>query len=95
MNVVADEPSQAGVAGFTLGGGLFHYSRIPRYKWLIKYVAGYPWKTNQYGLTIDAAIAFKFVKPDGNVVAVTKASDPNLFFGLKVCVLALQCIGLD
>ncbi|KIM38915.1 hypothetical protein M413DRAFT_239222 [Hebeloma cylindrosporum] len=44
---------------------------------------GYSWKTNQYGLTIDTVTAFELVKPDGNVVRVTKASDPGLFFGLK------------
>jgi len=30
--------------------------------------------------------AFELVKPDGNVVTVTKASDSDLFFGLKVRV---------
>ena len=48
------------------------------------YVTGYSWKTNQYGLTIDMVTVLELVKPDGNVVTVTKASDPNFFFGLKV-----------
>jgi len=37
-------------------------------------------------LAIDTVTAFELVKPDGNVVTVTKASDPDLFFGLKVRV---------
>ncbi|PPQ80764.1 hypothetical protein CVT26_015285 [Gymnopilus dilepis] len=44
---------------------------------------GYSWLTNQYGLTVDTVTAFELVKPDGQVVTVTEASDPNLFFGLK------------
>jgi hypothetical protein len=47
-------------------------------------VLGYSWKTNQYGLAIDTITAYELVKPDGNVVTVTEASDPELFFGLKV-----------
>jgi len=35
-------------------------------------------------LTIDTVIAYELVRPDGNVVNVTRASDPELFFGLKV-----------
>ena len=37
-------------------------------------IAGYSWKMNQYGLTID-------------MIMVTQASDPNLFFDLKVRVV--------
>ena len=55
---------------------------------MIIFVAGYSYKTNQYGLTIDTVTAFELVKPDGNVVMVTKTSNPNLFFGLKVRVLS-------
>ena len=55
---------------------------------LIIYVAGYSWKSNQYGLTVDTVTAFELVKPDGNVVTVTKASDPELFFGLKVRIFS-------
>ena len=29
-------------------------------------------------------MAYELVKPDGNVVTVTEASDSELFFGLKV-----------
>ncbi|KAF8899582.1 FAD-binding domain-containing protein [Gymnopilus junonius] len=44
---------------------------------------GYSWLTNQYGLTIDTVTAFELVRPNGQVVTVTEASDPTLFFGLK------------
>lgn len=54
---------------------------------------GYSWKSNQYGLTVDSITAYELVKPDGNVVKVTEASDSELFFGLKV-VLFLQISGL-
>ena len=55
---------------------------------MIIYVAGYSWHTNQYGLGVDTVTAFELVKPDGNVVTVTKASEPDLFFGLKVRVFS-------
>ena len=35
-------------------------------------------------MVIDTVAALELVKPNGNVVTVTKGSDPNLFFGLKV-----------
>ncbi|KJA17160.1 hypothetical protein HYPSUDRAFT_46688 [Hypholoma sublateritium FD-334 SS-4] len=44
---------------------------------------GYSWKTNQYGLAVDNVVAFQLVKPNGQVVRVTQATDPELFFGLK------------
>ncbi|KAF8182932.1 hypothetical protein BJ912DRAFT_562318 [Pholiota molesta] len=44
---------------------------------------GYSWKTNQYGLAVDNVLAFQLVKPDGQVIVVTKFSDSELFFGLK------------
>ncbi|KAJ3544641.1 hypothetical protein NMY22_g2711 [Coprinellus aureogranulatus] len=44
---------------------------------------GHAWKTNQYGLTIDTAVAFELVKPNGEVVRVTETSEPDLFFGLR------------
>ncbi|EAU84447.2 hypothetical protein CC1G_01443 [Coprinopsis cinerea okayama7 len=44
---------------------------------------GYSWLTNQYGLTVDTLVSFELVKPDGEVITVTEASDPELFFGLK------------
>ncbi|KAG9308224.1 FAD dependent oxidoreductase [Chiua virens] len=44
---------------------------------------GYSWHTNQYGLTIDTALAFELVTPNGTVIDVTEASSPDLFFALK------------
>ncbi|KAJ7057508.1 FAD dependent oxidoreductase [Mycena amicta] len=44
---------------------------------------GYSWKTNQHGLTVDTVTAYKLVKPTGQVVSVTEAEDPELFFALK------------
>ncbi|KJA17161.1 hypothetical protein HYPSUDRAFT_219058 [Hypholoma sublateritium FD-334 SS-4] len=44
---------------------------------------GYSYKTNQYGLAVDNVLAFQLVKPNGQVVQVSQASDPELFFGLK------------
>ncbi|KAG5637113.1 hypothetical protein H0H81_005751 [Sphagnurus paluster] len=44
---------------------------------------GYSWLTNQYGLAIDNVQAFELVQPNGVIVNVTEASDPDLFFGLK------------
>ena len=52
---------------------------------------GYSWLTNQYGLTVDTVTAFELVKPDGQLVTVTEASDPNLFFGLKVRYHSMDC----
>ena len=50
---------------------------------------GYSWLTNQYGLTIDTVVEFELVKPDGQAANITQASDPELFFGLKVSQLML------
>jgi hypothetical protein len=50
---LADDPR-------SLKGGLFGYSWVPRYIELIIYVAGYLWKRNQCGLTIDTVTASNF-----------------------------------
>ncbi|KAJ8455641.1 hypothetical protein ONZ45_g18886 [Pleurotus djamor] len=44
---------------------------------------GYSWKTNQFGLTVDNVLAYELVKPNGDIVTVTEASDEALFFALK------------
>ncbi|KAJ7734444.1 FAD-binding domain-containing protein [Mycena metata] len=44
---------------------------------------GYNWLTNQVGLTVDTVTAFELVRPDGKIVSVSAASNPDLFFGLK------------
>lgn len=45
---------------------------------------GYSWLTNQYGLTVDNTVEYELVLPNGAVTSVTEASDPDLFFSLKV-----------
>ncbi|KAG6810664.1 hypothetical protein H0H92_010846 [Tricholoma furcatifolium] len=44
---------------------------------------GYSWLSNQRGLGIDNVVAYELVKPTGEVVTVTKTSDPELYFGLR------------
>jgi hypothetical protein len=48
-------------------------------------VAGYSWKTNQYGLTVDSVTEFYLVTPNGTLMIVTEA-DKDLWFALKVCL---------
>ncbi|KAF8463790.1 hypothetical protein DFH94DRAFT_686682 [Russula ochroleuca] len=45
-------------------------------------VAGYSWKSNQYGLTVDTVAEFHIVSPNGTEIVVTKA-DEDLWFALK------------
>ena len=33
---------------------------------------------------MDNVVAFELVKPDGTIINVTEASDPDLFFAMKV-----------
>jgi hypothetical protein len=47
------------------------------------YAPGYSWKSSQYGLTVDTVVAYELVLPNGTVTEV-KASNPDLFFALKV-----------
>jgi hypothetical protein len=56
-------------------------------------VAGYSWKTNQYGLTVDTVTAFELVQPNGSVATVTKNSNTKLFFALKVRLFSCQNSG--
>ncbi|KAJ7029882.1 FAD-binding domain-containing protein [Mycena alexandri] len=44
---------------------------------------GYNWLANQVGLTVDTVTAYDLVRPNGSIVSVTAASDPDLFFALK------------
>lgn len=48
-------------------------------------MAGYSWKSNQFGLTVDSVTAFSLVSPNGTEMVVTQ-EDSDLFFGLKVCL---------
>jgi hypothetical protein len=47
-------------------------------------VAGYSWKTNEYGLAVDSVTEFHLVLPNGTQSVVTEA-DNDLWFALKVC----------
>jgi hypothetical protein len=46
-------------------------------------MAGYSWKTNQYGLTIDTITEFELVLTNGTVKKVTE-KDEDLWFALRV-----------
>lgn len=86
VNVVGGRVTGVGVAGFTLGGGLWS-SRYNVWRWdelMCGSLAGYSWLTNQHGLTVDTIVAFELVLPDGTVTEVTQTSNPDLFFALKV-----------
>jgi hypothetical protein len=49
-------------------------------------VAGYSWKSNQYGLTVDSVTEFHLVSPNGTEIVVTEA-EKDLWFALKVCLM--------
>ena len=49
-------------------------------------VAGYSFKTNQYGLTLDSVTEFHLVSPNGTEIIVTEA-EKDLWFALKVCLM--------
>jgi hypothetical protein len=50
---------------------------------MLSLLKGYSWQTNQYGLTVDNILAYELVLPNGDIMMVTEASNPELFFGLK------------
>ena len=52
-------------------------------------MAGYSWKTNQYGLAIDTVTAFEVVLPTGDVMKVTE-EDEDLWFALRVCLKSIS-----
>ena len=68
-----------------------HYN-LPFY--LHWHVAGYSWKTNQFGLTIDTVTAFELVLPSGEIVTVTE-KDEDLWFALKVRLTSIQRTSSD
>ena len=87
LNVVGGRLNGVGVAGLTLGGGECHPlpsrpSTVGTYEYVR--VAGYSWKTNEYGLTVDSVTEFHLVLPNGTQTVVTEA-DKDLWFALKVC----------
>ena len=46
---------------------------------------GYSYKTNQLGLVSDNTVEYELVTYTGEILNVTSASYPDLFFGLQVC----------
>lgn len=46
---------------------------------------GLSWTTNEHGLTIDTLVSCEVVLPNGTVTIASADSNPDLFFGLKVC----------
>jgi FAD/FMN-containing dehydrogenase len=85
LNVAGGRIDGVGVGGFILGGG-GHSSSLPRIHHVYSsfiHVAGYSWKTNQYGLTIDTVTAFELVLANGTVKTVTE-KDEDLWFALRV-----------
>jgi hypothetical protein len=51
---------------------------------------GYSWFANQVGLTIDTIVEFELVTPTGQILTVNNGTNPDLFFGLKVCALTIS-----
>jgi hypothetical protein len=65
---------------------------VPHYNsplYLCWHAAGYSWKTNLYGLTVDTVTAFELVLPNGKVVKVTE-KDEDLWFALKVRLTSMR-----
>ena len=48
---------------------------------------GYSYKTAQYGITLDNIASFELVLPNGTITTVTPESEPDLWFGVRVCCL--------
>jgi len=46
-------------------------------------LAGYSFKSSQYGLTVDNVARFELVLPNGTITSVT-SKDEDLWFGLRV-----------
>lgn len=44
---------------------------------------GFGWTTSQYGLTANTAIEAELVTPQGQIMTVSRYSDPNLFWALR------------
>lgn len=82
VNVVGGRIPGVGVAGLTLGGGVclpsLNNSRS-------QILAGYSYKTSQYGLAIDNVAGYELVLPNGTVKHVT-SKDKDLWFGLRVSI---------
>ena len=80
--VVGGRVRGVGVAGFILGGGMYHFLFKIRYDFSRK--SGLSYKTNRYGLTIDTLQSCEIVLPNGTIAIASHDENPDLFFGLKV-----------
>ena len=92
LNVVGGRLDGVGLGGFTLGGGgcCFWLGNLStRLTHCCLGVAGYSWKTNQFGLTIDTVTAFELVLPNGKVRVVTE-KDKDLWWALKVSLQTIR-----
>ena len=87
FNVVGGRLNGVGVAGFILGGGRCHscFWLIHRRTETYTRLAGYSWKTNAHGLTIDTVTKFHLISPNGKEIVVTEENE-DLWFALKVCL---------
>lgn len=45
---------------------------------------GYAWQSSEYGLAVDTVVNFELVQPSGDVINVNEATQPELFWALKV-----------
>ena len=72
--------SGVGVGGFLLGGGML---AVFEYELFITSHSKVIGRRTKNGLKFDTTVAYKLVKPKGQVVKLTEQSDPELFFGLK------------
>ena len=80
MNVVGGRVTSVGVVGLTLGGGkCLRWSDGSE----SQMVAGYSFKSNQFGLAIDNVAGYELVLPNGTIKHVTQ-KDKDLWFGLRV-----------
>ena len=57
-------------------------------------VAGYSYKSSQYGLAIDNVAGYELVLPDGTIKHVTQ-KDQDLWFGLRVSRKGSTQVGDD
>ena len=94
VTVVGGRVTGIGVAGFTLGGGESSGDCVWTPDLILTSTdgSGYSWLTNQRGLTVDNTLSFEVVHPNGQVSNVTKVSNPELFFALRVSLMNPICI---
>ncbi len=70
VNVVGGRVTGVGVAGLTLGGGMYNDYTSTIYFLNSCISEGYSYLSNQYGLAIDNVVAYELVAPNTTVVTV-------------------------